>query len=245
VVVLVAAYGDPARVAHLDGKSVIVTGGTGALGSAVVRAFLAAGASVEIPFHDEKAFETLRAAVGPSAARLGGARVDLTDEQATTSFTREVTSRRGGLDVLVNVAGAWAGGRPVDETPWEVWQQMLDVNLKTAVLASRAAIPHLVARGGGAIVNVASRAAVESGASAAAYAASKSAVVHLTQALAAELHDRRVRTNVVLPGLIDTPANRAGGMSGGVDPAAIARVILFLCSDDARVISGASVPVYG
>ena len=233
----------------LEGKSAIVTGGTGALGSAVVHAFLAAGARVAVPHRKPEDLDTLRAGSGAARGRaLTGAIVDLTDEAAVADYYARVAGD-GGLDILVNAAGGFAGGALVHETPWSVWQAQLDVNLKTAVLSCRAAVPHLLERRGGSIVNVASRAAVENGKNAAAYAASKRGVLLLTEAMAAELRDRNVTVNAVLPSTIDTAANRAAmpkaDFSKWVQPEDIAKVILFLVGPEARIVSGAQIPVYG
>jgi NAD(P)-dependent dehydrogenase (short-subunit alcohol dehydrogenase family) len=234
----------------LDGRSAVVTGGTGALGSAVVRALLDAGARVSVPFRAEGDLERLRAAVGLAAdAPLSGARLDLTDETAVLDFFQTVAEDRGGLDILVNTAGGFAGGKPALETPWSVWQEQLDLNLKTAVIASRGAAREMVKRGAGAIVNVSSRPATQDGKNVAAYAASKRAVLALTDAMAAELKDSGVTVNAVLPSVIDTPANRKDNPTADYSkwprPEEIARVILFLAGPQARLVSGAHVPVYG
>jgi NAD(P)-dependent dehydrogenase (short-subunit alcohol dehydrogenase family) len=234
----------------LEGKTAIVTGGTGALGAAVVRAFLAEGARVAVPFRKEGELEKLRAGLDAGHAEaLSGTRLDLTDETAVEAFAASVAEDRQGLDILVNAAGAFAGGKPVHETPWSVWQQQLDVNLKTAVLASRAAVPWMLRRGAGAIVNVSSRPAERSGENIAAYAAAKRAILQLTDAMAAELVEKNVTVNAVLPSTIDTPANRksmpGADYSKWVSPDAIARVVIFLAGPDARIVSGAHLPVYG
>jgi len=234
----------------LQGKTAIVTGGTGALGAAVVRAFLAEGARVAVPFRKEGELEKLRAGLDAGQAEaLSGTRLDLTDESAVEAFAASVAEDRQGLDVLVNAAGAFAGGKPVHETPWSVWQEQLDVNLKTAVLASRAAVPWMLRRGAGAIVNVSSRPAERSGENLAAYAAAKRAILQLTDAMAAELVEKNITVNAILPSTIDTPANRkampGADYSKWVSPDAIARVIVFLAGPDARIVSGAHVPVYG
>lgn len=234
----------------LSNKSAIVTGGTGALGSAIVKVFLQAGARVCVPFHKPGDLERLRDGLGLDPdAPLSGAAVDLTQETAVADYAQSVAEDRGGLDILVNAAGGFAGGKPADQTPWSLWQEQLDANLKTAVLASRAAVPHMLRRGSGAIVNVSSRPAVESGANVAAYAASKRALLALTDAMARELLEKNITVNAVLPSTIDTAANRRAmpdaDASKWVAPEAIARVILFLAGPDARVVSGAHVPVYG
>jgi NAD(P)-dependent dehydrogenase (short-subunit alcohol dehydrogenase family) len=234
----------------LGGKVALITGGAGGLGAAVVTAFLDAGARVIVPVEHERDLETLRERAHLAAsAPLGGARLELTDEGAVRAYYARVAREHGGLDVLVNLAGGFAGGQPVHETAWSLWQQQLDINLKTAVVSCAAAVPHLLARGGGAIVNVSTRTATQPAASLAAYAAAKRAVLQLTEALAAELRDANVTANAILPSVIDTPANRRGNPDADherwVKPEDIARVILFLVGPDARIISGAAIPVYG
>jgi NAD(P)-dependent dehydrogenase (short-subunit alcohol dehydrogenase family) len=185
----------------------------------------------------------------PASAPLSGERLELTDEAAVRAYYARVVREHGGLDILVNLAGGFAGGQPGHETPWSLWQQQLDINLKTAVLSCAAAVPHLLARGQGAIVNVGTRTATQPAAHLAAYAASKRAVLQLTEALAAELRDGNVTANAILPSVIDTPANRRANPDADyarwVKPEEIARVILFLVGPDARVISGAAIPIYG
>lgn len=234
----------------LNGKIAIVTGGAGGLGIAVVRALLEAGASVDVPVRDSAEIERLHAQLGQTAdQRLSAAALDLTDADAVGAYYTQVAAAHGGIDILVNIAGGFGGGTPVHQTDWGLWQQQLDTNLKTAVLSCAAAVPHMVARGGGAIVNVGTRTATQPGANYAAYAAAKRAVIQLTEALAAELRDQRITANVIMPSTIDTPANRAS-MPGAdhsrwVRPEEIAAVVRFLVGPEARIISGAQVPVYG
>lgn len=234
----------------LSGKVAVVTGGAGALGGAVVQALLDAGATVVVPFHKPGELDTLRERLAlPPDAPLSGEPVDLTDEAAVTAFFAGVAASPGGPDLLVNLAGGFGGGKPVHEGSWSIWQQQLDLNLKTAVLACAAATPHMITRGGGTIINVGTRTATQPAARFAAYAAAKRAVLQLTEALAAELRDHAITANAILPSMIDTPANRAGmpnaDHSTWVAPEQIARVILFLAGPDARIISGAHIPVYG
>ena len=234
----------------LSGKTAIVTGGTGGLGATVVGELLSAGARVAVPFRKAGELDRLRASAGiATGAPLWGALVDVTDEGAVSEFYESVSEDRGGLHVLVNTAGSFEGGSPAHDTTWDVWQRQLDSNLKTAVVSSRAAVPRMLRSGGGAIVNVSSRPAVQSGKNLAAYAAAKRAVLALTDAMAAELVEQGVTVNAVLPSTIDTPANRRAmpeaDFSKWVKPSEIARVILFLAGPDARIVSGAHVPVYG
>lgn len=234
----------------LSGKTAVVTGGTGALGGAVVKVLLAEGARVAVPFRKPGELEAFRqsAAIDPKAP-LSGAPLDLTDEGAVQRAFEKTAKELGGLDILVNAAGGFAGGKPAHETPWSLWQQQLDLNLKTTVLASRAAAVAMLESRGGAIVTVSSRPATQDGRNLAAYSASKRAVLQLTEAMAAELSAAGVTVNAILPSIIDTPANRAAmpdaDFSRWPKPEEIARVILFLVGPDARLISGAHIPVYG
>ncbi len=236
-------------MAQLGEKVAIVTGASGGLGPATVAALVAAGATVLAPHRRAGDLDRLRTAAGlPAAAPLGGMLLDLTDEEAVAQAYAGVAAQYGRIDILVNNAGGFGGGAPVHETPWSLWQGQLDINLKTTVLSCRAAVPHMLA-GGGAIVNVGTRTATQPGKNLAAYAASKRAVVQLTEALAAELRDHDITANVILPSAIDTPANRERDPTAGggrwVRPEAIAEVIVFLAGPGARIISGASIPVYG
>jgi NAD(P)-dependent dehydrogenase (short-subunit alcohol dehydrogenase family) len=153
------------------------------------------------------------------------------------------------LRAVVNLVGAYAGGTPVHETPPEDFERLLTVNLRPTFLVTRAALPHLLAAGGGAIVCVSARAAVQPFAGAAAYATAKAGVLAFAQAVAVEYKANGVRCNTLLPSVIDTPANRAAQPGANyarwVPPAQVAAVIRFLCSDDSTPTSGAAIPVYG
>jgi NAD(P)-dependent dehydrogenase (short-subunit alcohol dehydrogenase family) len=157
--------------------------------------------------------------------------------------------RFGRIDVLVNAAGGYRAGTPVHDTPLETWEFLLSLNARTAFITSSAVVPAMLEQGSGKIVNVAARAALKGGAKSAAYSASKSAVLRLTESLSAELKGSGINANCVLPGTIDTPQNREAmpnaDTSRWVAPEALADVILFLASDAARAVHGAAVPVYG
>ncbi len=227
----------------------LVAGGTGGLGRAVSRAFLEEGARVVVTYRRQEEFDLLKGEAGAEGTRLDGQRADVTDEAAATELVNGIVARHGRLDFLVNAVGGYVGGMKLWELETKVFDQMLDLNLRAGYALSRAAVPVMLRRGHGAIVNVASKAALDHVASQAAYAASKAAAVAMIDSLAADLKGTGVRVNSVLPSIIDTEANRRAmpkaDFSKWPNPHDIARVILFLCSDDARVIHGAAIPVYG
>jgi NAD(P)-dependent dehydrogenase (short-subunit alcohol dehydrogenase family) len=175
--------------------------------------------------------------------------IDLTDAEAVGVGVGEVVSQQGRIDVLVNVAGGFAMGPRVHETELAEWRRMLDMNTTSVFLATRAVLPHMLSRRNGKIVNVAARVANAGKGRMAAYSVAKGGVARLTESLAAEYRAEGINVNCVMPGTLDTPANRndmpAADFSSWVSPAALAEVIAFLCSDAARAIHGASIPVYG
>lgn len=234
---------------HFAGKVVIVGGGTGGLGRAVSLAFLADGASVVATYRSRSEFDALKSAAGESGARLEGYVVDATNESATREMVEGVASKRGRVDALVNTIGGYAGGIKLWELERETLEKMLGLNLRAGYALARAAVPIMLRQGRGAIVNVAAKAAVDHAAGAAAYAASKAAAVAMMDSLAADVKGRGVRVNSILPSIIDTEANRKAmpkaDFSKWPKPEEIARVILFLCSDEAKVVNGAAIPVYG
>jgi NAD(P)-dependent dehydrogenase (short-subunit alcohol dehydrogenase family) len=232
-----------------SGRVALVAGGTGALGRAVSLAFLSEGAFVAVTFRRSAELEELRAAAGEAGERLSGEAVDVTDEAAVVRFLDGIRRKHGRLDVLVNTVGGYAGGAKLWEAAPDALDRMLNVNLRAGWVLARAAAPLMLSAGRGAIVNVASRAALVHGAGEGAYAASKAAALALFDSLAAELKGTGVRVNSVLPSLIDTEANRRAmpkaDFSKWPRPDEIARVILFLCGDDAALVHGAAIPVYG
>ncbi len=232
-----------------SGKVALVAGGTGGLGRSVSLAFLEAGARVVVTFRNPGEFDVLTRSAGANASGLAGQSVDVTDEAALGRFVQHILADHGRLDVVVNTVGGYAGGTKLWEIDPKVFEQMLTLNLRSGYAISRVVVPIMLRQGGGAIVNVASRAALDHTAGAAAYAASKSAAVAMMDSLAADLRGTGVRVNSVLPSIIDTEANRkampAADYAQWPKPEDIARVILFLCSDDARVVQGAALPVYG
>lgn len=222
----------------------VVSGGTGALGRAVVERFLAAGDRVVVPWIVKDEAEALRAAE-PAAVAAGSLQL-LEADVAEEDGAAEVLAAAGEPEVLVNGVGGFAGGAPVAETPLEVWDRLYRINLRTAVAMSRALLPGMCARGRGVVVNVASQAAAVRPPGLAAYAASKAGVVLLTETLHAEVGPSGVRVVAVAPATIDTPANRTAmpdaDFGSWTSPDAISRVILWLAGEDAAA-GGAIVPV--
>ncbi len=232
-----------------SGKVVLVAGGTGGLGNAVSLAFLEEGAKVVVTYRKEGEFAELKKAAGSRADALEGAAVDVTDEGAVNGLVAGIVSRLGRVDALVNAVGGYAGGVKLWEMETKVFDTMLALNLRSGYALARGVLPAMLKQGHGSIVNVAAKAAVDHGAGAGAYAASKAAAVAIMDSLAGDLKGSGVRVNSILPSIIDTAVNRQAmpkaDFAAWPKPEAIARVILFLCSDAASVVQGASVPVYG
>ena len=231
------------------GRVILVAGGTGGLGRSVSLAFLGEGAKVIVTYRKEEEFRALKQAAGTNATSLQGHQVDVTDETAVADFIDVILSQHGALDVLVNTVGGYVGGVKLWEMTTKVLDQMLALNLRSGFALARAAMPAMLKAGRGSIVNVAAKAALDHGAGAAAYAASKAAAVALMDSLAADARGTGVRVNSILPSIIDTPANRLAmpdaDFSTWPKPEDIAKVVLFLSSDLAKAIHGAAVPVYG
>lgn len=228
----------------LDGAGFVVTGGTGSLGGAVVRALVARGARVAVPYRDESAWKALQAASGEAA--LFGLAADMARVEDAQRFIDAAAGHLGRLDGVAAIAGAYAGSGPLESAPVAEWEGMIQTNLSTVYATCRAALPHLLKRGGS-VVTVSSRLAATGGAGSAAYAVSKAAVLALTRVLALENAERGVRFNCVVPATIDTAKNRAAmpksDATRWTSPDAIAAVVLFLLSPESGAVTGAVVPV--
>lgn len=234
---------------NFQGQVVMITGGTGNLGGPVARAFLAAGARVVVVDRDPAKQEHRFADWAGRPDVWTAAPVDVTDPTHARQTVADTLSRFGRLDVLVNTVGGYRAGQPVHELDLAVWEQMLTVNARSTLVMSQAALPVMLDQGAGAVINVAARGGLAATANHAAYAASKAAVIRLTESMAAEVRARGVRVNCVLPGTIDSPDNRTAmpnaDRSKWVAPESLAAVIQFLASPAARDLHGASLPVYG
>lgn len=234
---------------RFSGQVVLVAGGTGGLGRAVTLAFLEEGARVIVTYRRESEMESLAHDAGEAAALLEGKVIDLTNDAAIANLVQEMIASHSRLDVFVNTVGAWAGGARFWQADASEFDRMLQINLRTGYALLRAVLPLMLQQGSGAIANVASRAAVDHAGAAAGYVASKAAAVAMIDSLAVDLKGTGVRANSILPGIIDTEANRrampTADFTKWPTPEAIARVILFLCSEEAGLIHGAAIPVYG
>lgn len=233
---------------RFSGKVVLVAGGTGALGRAVSLAFHEEGAQVVVTYRKEQELDDLKEAAR-GGAPIEGHRVDVIDEAAVRALTERVVAQHGELSAMVNAVGGYAGGTKLWELDTSILDRMLALNLRSSYVLSRAAIRPMLEQGRGSIVNVAARAAIDYPPGAAAYAASKAAALAMLGSLAGELKGTGVRVNSILPSTIDTPANRQAMPNADFakwpKPEELAQVILFLCTDEAKVIHGAAIPVYG
>ncbi len=216
----------------LENRVAIITGGTGALGRAVVEHFLTAGAKVAVPWVVDAEVPILEKQLGDRfpASQIHLKKADVGDETQIGKFVAEVESMWSKVDILANLVGGFWGGKPIAETTLAEWQAMFDLNLKPTFMCCRAVVPIMQRNRWGRIVSVASRSG-------------------FTASLAQEVLDNGVLVNAIAPSTIDTEANRAAmpkaKHENWVKPADIARTIAYLCSDDCRVTSGAVIPVYG
>jgi NAD(P)-dependent dehydrogenase (short-subunit alcohol dehydrogenase family) len=231
-------------------KIVLIAGGTGGLGREVTMAFLEAGASVTVTYRRAEEFaEVVSSAERSGAKALDGAAVDVTDAAAVEKFVAGMVAKHGRIDILVNTVGGYAGGTNLWEVDPRVYDQMMQLNLKAGFVLARVIVPVMIRQNHGWIVNIASKAALDHAAGGALYAASKAGALALFDSLAAEVKPYNINVNSVLPSIIDTAVNRkampGAEFSKWPKPEEIAGVILFLCSEEARVIHGAAIPVYG
>src|SRR6266446_2034887 len=230
-------------------KVTIITGAVGNLGTATARLFQQAGAkTVLVDRSQDRVRETFKD-IADSADHLLAGGIDLSDAASLGKLLEQTLVKFGRVDALVNTVGGYRGGKPVHEADLADWDFLFNINVRTTLLCCRAVIPQMLRQGRGTIINVASRDGLSGSAGYAAYSASKSAVLRLTESLANELKVSNINVNCIMPGTIDTPQNRAAGPNGDfnnwVEPASIADVILFLASDASRAINGAALPVFG
>ncbi|MFO8007711.1 MAG: SDR family NAD(P)-dependent oxidoreductase [Candidatus Brocadiia bacterium] len=231
-------------------QTAVITGGTGNLGSVVTRRFLEEGAAVLVPWRSEGGWHKLRDGLPEDLnERLTGFQADLTDEDQVQDVMHAAAEQSGSIYALLNLAGAFAFGSNVWETDLETWTRMMEVNLRTAFLCCKHALPAMLERGAGRIVNVSSKAAVDVQAGAAAYAVAKSGILTLTRAMREELKGTGVSVYALMPAIIDTPTTRRimpeGDHNRWVSPERIADVLLALCGDRMEAAGGTVVRVFG
>ena len=226
--------------------TVIVTGAAGNLGRAVAKAFSDLGANLALVDLRREHLERAYAADNERQLLLPA---NLLEQKQVDDAVAKTIERFKRIDVLCNIAGGFKMGEAVHETTDETWNFMLDLNARSVVHTVRAVVPKMLAAGGGKIVNMGAFSAQKGVAQMAAYVASKSVVIRLTESMAAELREKNINVNCVLPTIIDTPENRAAMPNADprrwVAPEDLARVIVFLASQNARAIHGAAVPVSG
>ncbi len=253
----------------MSNQIVLVAGGTGGLGRAVSLAFLDQGATVVVTYRDENELAQLKSLAATNASRLSASATDVTDEAAVQSLIDRIVADHSRLDVLVNTVGGYAGGIKLWELDSKTFERMFALNVRSGFALAKAAVKQMLKQNSGSIVNIAAKAAfdhaagasaysaskaaavamIDHAAGASAYSASKAAAVAMIDSLAADLHGTGVRVNSILPSIIDTPVNRKAMPDANFDtwpkPEEIALVILFLASEEAKLIHGAAIPVYG
>jgi NAD(P)-dependent dehydrogenase (short-subunit alcohol dehydrogenase family) len=233
----------------LRGSVVLVTGGAGALGSVVAQRFFAAGARLALPVRSPGDVALLPAVLRSDSSRLHTGVAQLTEEAQVRTFVSEVVARWSGIDVLLNLAGGYSGGEPVERTAHETWEQMIASNLTTMFLVSREVIPAMRAKGGGCIVSVAAETALSPRAGQGAYATAKGGVLTMTSVLAQELRGAGISVNAIAPGILDTPANARAMPDADrqrwVRLEDVASVLLFLCSPEGRAVTGTTLRMPG
>lgn len=233
----------------MSDRVVVITGATGALGRVASRAFAETGARLALTGTRTEALEALARELGLPKERVLLRAADLARPEEAETLVSAVIDRWGQVDVLLNLAGGWAKSGLLAEVADEEWDGLLDLNLRTCLNMCRAVLPSMAERGWGRIVNIGARAAVEPGARQAPYNVAKAGVVALTRSIAADYRRRGVAANVILPGTIDTPANRAAmgeaDASRWVRPEELAAAMLFLCSEEGGSLNGAAIPIYG
>ncbi len=227
-------------------RTVLITGGTGALGRAITSAFIACKAKVVSSYVVEREIEQLKTET-KSVVQL--IKADVTKEEDVKRLVSNIINKYGHIHILVNVVGGYFGGKSVYELDEKEWDLMMTMNLKSAFLISKHVIPQMISSKYGKAVHVSSRTGLQSAGYDSAYAASKSGLIRLVESLSGETKESNINVNCIMPSIIDTEANRkampTADFSKWVKPEDLANVVLFLCSEDAKVITGAAIPTYG
>lgn len=224
----------------------IITGGTGALGRAVVSEFLEEGAKVVCTYIVDEELKGLFSTIRNQNLLL--IKSDVTKEKQVAKLIQKTLERLKRIDILINIVGGFVYSK-IQDTDEKTWDRMMNMNLKSTFLCSKAVLPHMIKQNYGKIINISSRPALKGSAGVGAYSASKAGVLNLTETIADEVKDYDINVNAILPSTIDTSANRRGmpkaDFSKWVKPEEISRVMVFLVSDDSKPINGAGISVYG
>jgi NAD(P)-dependent dehydrogenase (short-subunit alcohol dehydrogenase family) len=227
-------------------KIVLVTGGTGALGSSITKAFLESKATVISSYHNDKETENTQTDTKPTVQLI---KANIINEEEVEKLVSEILDKYGRIDILVNVVGAFIGGKTVVELDEKEWDLMMNLNLKSAFLISKHVARQMISAKYGKIIHVSSRLGLHSEGYDSAYAASKSGLIRLVESLSKETNDSNMNVNCIMPSIIDTEANRKAmpnaDFNKWVKPVDLANVVLFLCSEEANTITGAAIPTFG
>ena len=227
-------------------RIVLITGGTGALGRAITKAFLTSGATVISSYIVDREIDQLETQI-KSVVHL--IKADIGKEEEVKKLVSSVLDKYGQINILVNVVGGYIGGKSVTELDEKEWDLMMNMNLKSAFLISKNVIPQMISSENGKIIHISSRSGLKSTGYDSAYAASKSGLIRLVESLSEEAKELHINVNCIMPSTIDTEANRNAmpnaDHSRWVKPQDLANIVLFLCSEDAKAITGAAIPTYG
>ncbi len=235
-------------MAYLEDKVALITGGTGGLGIDVLSVFLKEGACVCTTYTNKKYLASVADLKVEYGERLIFAKADVTKLGIMNKVAGRVIKTFGRIDYLINIVGGFAMAK-ITETDEALWDNMMNINLKSAFVCSKSVLPQMIKQKYGRVINIGARPALEGTKNMAAYGASKAGVINLTQSMADELSEYNINVNAIIPGTMDTPRNRKdmpkADFKKWVKPKEIAEVIAFLCSKDGDKISGAILPVYG
>ena len=234
---------------ELKNKVAVITGGTGGLGNSVTQSFLKTQAKVAVTYTKEETLEALKSKIDVLMAQWHAIKTNVLVEASVNSMVDQVVDKYNRIDILVNLVGGFLGGVSIAETTENQWDRMMNLNLKSTFLCCKHVLPIMTKQKTGKIINIGSKGGFQGAAGISAYAASKAGLINFTQALADEGREYNITANVVIPSVIDTPANRnampRADFSNWVTPEALSNVILFLCSEEANDISGAALTVFG
>ncbi len=230
-------------------RNVLITGGTGILGSAVTKAYLIQGDNVAVTYLFDNEVERFKKYNPELSEDVTFIYANVTEEADVNKTIQTFITEFGHLDILVNIVGGFVGGIPTADLEEDRWDFIMNLNLKSVFLCCKTVVPHMTERGYGKIVNVSARAGLKGEAGLSAYCVSKGGVRTLTEALAAEVMDSGINVNAIMPSIMDTPANREAmpdeDHDRWVKTEDVAKIISFLTSDDSAIINGAAIPVYG